>query len=157
MPSHFPLLCGFRDLVEGKLFLAEVRATGRAIAVEESDGWWINGVNPGAIAVGGKTLNEAVLLLRESFTKVLFDLVAEARDFDEFKGAVEKFFREVDQATLEEWESARAAVRAGKVQLAGLPAVRTDDTHFSVAVLLRGQTTFDPKKNRVPEDAKVAA
>src|ERR1700738_4736136 len=109
----YPLLCGFRDLVEGKHFLAEVRATGRALARKDEDGWWIDGVNPGGMAVGGATLHEAVAFLRDSFRKVMFDLAADAQNFEAFKGDVERFFNETDSDTVREWNAARDRVRAG--------------------------------------------
>ena len=46
--TKYPLLFTFRDKIEGRDFVAEVVAHGRVLAVEEQEGWWLYGVQPGA-------------------------------------------------------------------------------------------------------------
>ncbi len=57
---------------------------------------WIDGVNPGAIALGAKTLNETPVELRNTLARVFIDFAREALDFDDFKARVEAFFEETD-------------------------------------------------------------
>lgn len=152
----YPLLCGFRDLVEGKHFLAEVHAIGRVLARKEEDGWWIDGVNPGGMSVGGETLNEAVAELRETFKKVMFDIAADVESFEGFKAGVELFFNESDAETVREWKEARDAVRAGRLTMTELPRAEMADSAYCVRVQQRRQD-FDPRKNSIAEAPRVAA
>ena len=63
---RYPLLLGFRDIVPGPGFQARVRADGRALLREEEDGFWVDGVNPGGVAGGAATLEEALATFRET-------------------------------------------------------------------------------------------
>jgi hypothetical protein len=44
--TRYPLLLGFRDLIAGNGFVASVALNGRALLVDEGDGFWMYGVNP---------------------------------------------------------------------------------------------------------------
>lgn len=121
--QQYPLLCGFRELAAGRGFIAAVSASGRALATQEADGqWWIYGVNPGAIAQSGATLQEAHANLRSTFSTYLADVAAEAQDFAAFRAEVERFFRATNESTAAEWTAAVVAVRAGRIgDLPGVP------------------------------------
>lgn len=41
--TRYPLLFGFRDLIAGNGFVAGVAINGRALLVDEDDGFWIFG------------------------------------------------------------------------------------------------------------------
>src|SRR5262245_11297759 len=110
--TRYPLLFGFRDLVAGNGYVAGVGITnGRALLVDEGDGFWMYGVNPGGVAAGGKSLGEAQAEFRTAYKSVLFDLAAEARSFEAFKAEVERFVQETNNPTLAEWDAVRE--RAG--------------------------------------------
>ncbi len=121
---NYPLLAGFRENVFGRGFIASVAISGRALAVQEDERtWWIYGVNPGAIAASGSTLLEAHASLLRTFRSYLADVAQEAKNFEEFRLEVERFFEQCDADTLREWEEAHAAVRAGQVTFDQLPRV----------------------------------
>jgi hypothetical protein len=49
--TRYPLLLGFHDLVAGNGYIAGIAlSNGRALLVDEGDGFWMYGVNPGGMA-----------------------------------------------------------------------------------------------------------
>ncbi|MCC6808241.1 MAG: hypothetical protein IT381_12535 [Deltaproteobacteria bacterium] len=119
--KKYPLLFGFREPIFGRKFVAGVKLHGRAMAEDEGDdGWWIYGVTPGALTDTGSTLVEAMTAFRQRLKAVLVDYAAEATDFASFKVHVSAFLKAVDEDANQEWEAARKAVRAGKVDVEGL-------------------------------------
>ena len=113
--THYPLLYGFNNLIAGNGFFAGVSLNGRALLVDEGDGFWMYGVNPGGIAAGGATPGEAQSEFRLMYTSVLFDIAAEAGSFEEFKMRIDEFFSETNQPTAAEWNAAVEEVRRGHV------------------------------------------
>jgi hypothetical protein len=116
--THYPLLFGFNDLVAGNGFVAGIALQGRALLVQEEEGFWMNGVNPGALAAGGKTPAEAQAGFREAYRSVLFDLAHTAGSYETFKREVEAFFHQTDEPTTAEWSQAVLEVRQGRVDAA---------------------------------------
>ncbi|HAM57559.1 MAG TPA: hypothetical protein DCQ64_19960 [Candidatus Rokubacteria bacterium] len=112
-PSAWPLLFTYSGPIIGQGFLASVRFCGRLLAHAEPEGIWIDGVNPGAFAVGGVDFPAANLELRDTLTKILVDYAFEADSFEGFRAAVERFYHETDADTVAEWDDALAALRAG--------------------------------------------
>jgi len=101
--ENYPLIFGIRDPILGAGFVAGVEINGRALMREEDGGFWIDGVNPGAISVGGKSPDEAWLKFREDYRMILFDFAARADSFDDFKKEVERFFWEETPGEVESW------------------------------------------------------
>ena len=118
-------------------FLARVTARGRALVVNEGDGWWLYGVEPGGMAASGDTAPEVHIRFRQAFTKILFDVASEAQDYQEFEQRDRAFFHEVDDAEGARWEHALAALRSGKLvpekPIDSLPR-KSADTPVSVSV-----------------------
>ncbi len=86
-----PLFFRYRDVVFGRGFAATVETTGRALGEREGDDYVMAGVEPGGLAAGGATPEEARHAFRRTFTEVLFDLAADAPSFQAFKESVEAF------------------------------------------------------------------
>lgn len=133
--TRYPLLYGLNDLIAGNGFFAGVSVSGRVLLVDEGDGFWMYGVNPGGIAAGGATPGEAQSEFRKVYTSVLFDIAAEAGDFQELKAQVERFFFETNEPTAAEWEAAVSEVRQGRVDAAWLPK-RKAESEIGVEVVL---------------------
>jgi hypothetical protein len=108
----YPVVFTYEEIVKGRGFLAGVLARGRALMVHEDDEWWMYGVEPGVLAEGGETFDEARLLFRETFKEILFDLAADAPDFESFKKATEKTLYSVNAPMEELWRGAVEKVRA---------------------------------------------
>ncbi len=130
--ARYPLLFTLRDTVYGDGFVAEIVAHGSALMVEEEDGAWVYGVNPGGLASGGPDKAEAYQDFRQDYTAVLYDLAEDAKNFKAFKRLVEEFFEETNLPTEAEWQEAVQEVRAGKVD-APLPR-RSADSELTVEV-----------------------
>jgi hypothetical protein len=112
-PSAWPLLFTYSGPIIGRGYLASVRFCGRLLAHQEPEGVWIDGVNPGGLAVGGADFAAANLELRETLTKILVDYAFEADTFEAFRTAVERFYHETDHESVGAWDDALAALRAG--------------------------------------------
>jgi hypothetical protein len=134
--TRYPILFGFRDLIAGNGFVAGVTVNGRALLVDEGDGYWMYGVNPGGAAAGGATASEAQSKFRDVYRSVLFDAAAEAVDFAAFKAEVERFFSETNEPPKTEWDEAVLEVRSGKVAADWLPKGRAESRVGAAVVLL---------------------
>lgn len=153
--TRYPLLFGFRDLVAGNGYVAGVAiSNGRALLVDEGDGFWMYGVNPGGLAAGGKDLGEAQSEFRTAFKSVLFDIAAEAQTFETFRTEVERFFRETNDPTLLEWNEAVAEVRLGHTDADWLPKKSAESTPDVEVVRLEHP---EPSVNALDDEAKIAA
>lgn len=157
MVMDYPLMFAFRDAVSGQGFLAGVTITGRALMVQENDGtWWIYGVRPGAIAEGGKTTEDAYLKFRNTYKAVLFDLAAEAADYETFRREVEAFFYQSDIQEERRWEDAFRGLKTGEIKpegpLSDLPRQdpQTRPAQISVIRLDDQQQRYVPSDN-VPD------
>jgi hypothetical protein len=124
--KRYPLLLGFRDVISGAGFQARIRADGRALLLEEEDGFWVDGVNPGGVAGGGGTLPEALARFRENYRLVLLDAAVVAARFEDFREEILRFFEETCEVTAAEWEEAVREVREGRADVDGLPRVAAD-------------------------------
>lgn len=151
-----PMLYSIRELVLGEGFVASVELDGRALATEEeADEWWIYGVNPGAIAASGQTIREAFAALQASFRAYLRDCAASELSFDTFKREVERFFRETDPESLDDWDKALQAVRAGATTPEDLGKQSVDASPRRVRVQLVATPT--PVRDGVGGDFGIAA
>jgi len=151
--TRYPLLLGFRDLIAGNGFVAAVALNGRALLVDEDDGFWMYGVNPGGLAAGGSTAAEALAEFRKDYRLVLFDIANEAESFEDFEREVSVFFNDTNKPTVSEWEEAVTEVRSGRIDADWLPKRRAE-TRLYVEV-----TKLDhpaPSEN-VPDEADLAA
>ena len=152
--TSYPILFGFKDLIAGNGFFAGVTGNGRALLVDEGDGFWMYGVNPGGIAAGGGNAAEAQFEFRLAYKSVLFDIAAEAAGFDEFTVQVERFFRETNEPTAAEWEEAVAEVRQGRVNADWLTK-RKAESRIGVDIVLLEQAV--PSVNSLEDQADLAA
>lgn len=133
--TRYPLLFGRRELIEGNGFIAAVAVNGRALLAEEDDEFWVEGVNPGGFAANGGSPSEALAEFNSAFRSVLFDIAAEAPDFEEFRAEVERFFAETNEPVAREWAEAVAQVRAGQVTADWLDK-RPADSKTGIEVVL---------------------
>jgi hypothetical protein len=155
--TNYPLLITFRGVVFGRGFVAEVTATGRLLATHEHEAdWWLYGVNPGAIAAHGSSLDDAHQDFRDGLQGVLFQFAAEASSFDAFETEVERFFYATNEPTAAEWTDAVELVRANQTRLDGLRVERADQARVSVTVVRKSAETVTPDDNRMRVDAALA-
>jgi hypothetical protein len=157
----YPLIYTFRDDVRGRGFLAEVSVRGRARLVEEDDGWWIYGVEPGGIAEGGSNPHEAYLQFRQAFREVLFDIAEEALGFEEFKRETERVVREVSEPEDADWWKAVQLLRSGALSTEAplVDSLRREpaENHSEVAVEYLDREKLTPERNILDEPALLAA
>lgn len=148
MSLVLPLCFRHTGPVMGKGFLAHVDIAGRLVAAIEADGFWLYGVNPGALSVGASTLAEASQTLRDVLSRTLIDFAEQADDFSRFKQAIESYFNSTD-ADLAEWERAVEMVKRGQVAVPdGLR--RCPDPELYVKVSPRGRLEdLTPQDNPV--------
>jgi len=155
--THYPLLFGYRDPIFGRGYLAGVATEGRGLLVDEGDdGWWMYGVNPGGLAAGGQTKEEAIASFREMYNAVLFDIAEEVADFGAFQAAVHEFFEEANEPYLEEWEAATEEARDKKSSADWLPTRQKQVAKRSVKVVLLREMKPEINDRLQPEPTSVA-
>jgi hypothetical protein len=157
---ELPLIFTYRDLVCGSGILAEVRVRGRVLAVQERDGAWMYGVNPGALAASGATIPEAHSAFRQSFTAILFDIAEDASDFDDFAAQTKQFVNQANAPVEAAWREAVEAHRANQFvfgtaarDLDELPA----ETPVSIDIVLKTQADFTTAFNELDQEPALAA
>ncbi len=133
---NYPLLLRFVGTTIGRGFVANVSFTGRFLGTEEADGWWLYGVNPGGIAEGGDTLEDANVRLRDALKDALAWYVAQADSFEAFHASVGRFVNAANAPNLVDWEEAVLRVRATSGGLSELPRWSAQ-TPVTVAVTRR--------------------
>lgn len=149
----WPILFTHRGTILGNGFLAEIELKGRLIATPEVEGVWLYGVNPGALAVSGRTLADANVELRNTLTRVFIDFAEDASTFDAFKTRVEQFFDETDSESVREWEDAVKCVRAGNVVgPEGLIRADANEARY-VNVTRKAVEAVTPKDNPLVKEA----
>ena len=112
--QHIPLYFRFEQVVFGRGFVADICFLGRATCTREFGSTWMYGVNPGALAEEGETMQSAYANFQNALVGVFFDLAEEADDFEAFRAAARSFFEATDDESVREWVEAREAVRAGQ-------------------------------------------
>jgi hypothetical protein len=148
----WPLLFRFRGPVLGKGYIAVVELLGRVIArPEDNDSVWLDGVNPGALAVGASSIKSANKELNSALTAVFVDFAEQADGFDDFKTAVVKFFHETDDESVSEWEASVAAVQRGALTSPGILPVLSAQSPLTVDVTYKSIESVTPQDNPEPE------
>ena len=153
--SDYPIIFGFRDVVQGDGYLAGIAVEGRALLHEGDDGaYWIEGVNPGGFsAVGGS--HAAVLeSFRRSYREILFDIAAEAPSFADFEREVQAFYGGASERVASEWRAAVEDVRAGRTSADWL-AKRSADSPSGIEVSYIQEPSAS--NNELEDGAAVAA
>lgn len=157
---ELPLIFTYRDLVCGAGILAEVRVRGRVLAVQEHDGAWLYGVNPGDLAASGATIREAHAAFRRSLTAILFDIAEDASSFDDFAAQTRQFVNEGNAPVEAAWREAVEAHRAHRFVL-GAAARSMDElpaeTPISVDVVPKTQADFTTAFNKLDREPALAA
>jgi hypothetical protein len=145
----WPLLFKHHGTILGKGFLADIEIHGRLLATPEADGVWIDGVNPSAISLGAKTLNETHAELRNTLARIFIDFTEQTANFEEFEARVQAFFNETDSETQREWDAAVEAVRAGRT--AGPDGIPRKDAETPCFVKITQKTVeaITPKDNTI--------
>lgn len=152
---QYPFFFTFLDKVEGNGYLAHVEVHGRLLAVEEDAEWWMYGVNPGGVAASGKSKAEAYSEFRKTLMKVLFDTASRVGgDFHVFRKEAKRFFDEVNEPTLKEWEDTREQVRSGKINIEGM---RRESSESPRRIEIKQKKRFAAKANTTDPQAVVAA
>jgi len=152
----YPILFGYRDLIGGRGFVAFVQANGRALLTEDAENAWLYGVNPGGIAGGGSSRDDAVRRFKDSYLSVLYDIAAEAQSFDEFKQEVERFFYDVHEPNEREWSAAHAAVKSGDLTT-DLPQVKAETRPTRIDIRPLETERVQPDVNQLQGELAEAA
>jgi hypothetical protein len=125
--TAIPLLFSYQVSLFGNGFVVEVKANnGRALCVREADGFWMYGINPGAMAAFGDDLDAAHAEFRHTFSGNLKEMAAEAKSFDEFRASVTEFVTDTNRGYERAWLTAVEAVRRNEVDVAELPRVAAE-------------------------------
>jgi hypothetical protein len=135
-PTAIPLLVSFNQVVVGNGFVAGVQVNGRALQETEADGEvWITGVAPVGFAAGGADRGDAFQKFRSAWSACLFDIVAEAKSFADFKRDCEAFLGSQQDSITALWQSAVDAVRSTGYTDPSLPRANADSLAVAYMVM----------------------
>ena len=112
--TQYPIFFKITHDVRGETFTARVLTNGRALMEFEDDAWWCYGVNPGGMAADGSSPAEAFSHFRVDLGEIFSDMATQSKTCDEFKRMVQEFVAQEPPKTANEWEAARARIRAGE-------------------------------------------
>jgi len=153
--DNYPLIFTFRDFVAGKGFLAHVTMEGYVL-LEEDEMCWMHGVQPGCLTGGGPNRDAAFQVFKNTYLTILFDVAEEASDFDAFKSELRSLLKQVNVPFERDWMEARERVRAGGLELEGLPIRKTEKTHPRIFVNLVTSHKAKPSRNALPTLSQAA-
>lgn len=155
-PGAWPLLFKFRAPVLGNGFLALVQLHGRLLARQDGDRLWLEGVNPGALALDAPSIETASLELHSTLIAVLTDLAEQSDSFNSFQTIVEQFFWDTDSDTEAEWKASVAAVQAGYIAGPSTLPVCPATSPLFVEVTFKSLETVTPKDNATSQPVLAA-
>lgn len=142
-----PLIFSYRGPIFGRGYLAKIDLRGRLLARVQEDIVWLEGVNPGAIAVVGCSLEEANIELRRTLTNTFSDFAEEVTSTAKFRALVRQFFNDTDPETIAEWESAVACVRQGNIKTPTGLRRSPAETEIYVRVTCKSTARITPTDN----------
>lgn len=156
--SVWPLLFSFKAPIFGHAYVAYVEMAGRLLAHQTgADAVWLDGVNPGGIALSVPNLAVANQTFHAAVVDVLTDFAAQAADFEEFRRLVEQFFADTDATSTAEWESAVRSVQTGATRGPGELPVKPATSAIGVRVVcLESIQAARPELNPTAEFAAAA-
>ena len=131
-------------------------AVSRVLGIQEDDGIWLSGVQPGGVAAGGTNVWDACAAYRRACVGVLADIVASVGDFPAFQAEAARMLEERDDAAFKDWTAAVEANRRNRLdwtqmqQLPVKPAAMTP----SLTVTLKVEMT--PADNLIDDSPELA-
>lgn len=145
--KNYPILFSSRDPIIGSGFVAGVEISGRCLMREEPEGFWIDGVNPGALSAGGQSRDEALLKFMQHYRSVLSNFATLFATFVEFEREVERFFWEETPGESEAWQRAVEEVRANRKTAGDWLPISEKYSDPSVKVVCLDEKALAPDAN----------
>ena len=144
--NAWPLIFTYRGNVFGHRYIASVSAVSRVLGIQEDDGIWLSGVQPGGVAAGGTNVWEACEAYRKTFVGVLADIASSVGDFAAFQAEAARMLAERDDAAFEDWTAAVEDNRRNRLdwtQMQQLPVKPAAITPSLIATLKSEMTPAD--------------
>ena len=154
--NAWPLIFTYRGNVFGHQYIASVSSISRVLAIQEDDGIWLSGVQPGGIAAGGTDVWQACVAYRKAFVGILADIASSVGDFPAFQAEAARMLEERDEAAFEDWAAAVEANRRNRLdwtQMQQLP-VKPAGMTPSLTVTLKSEMT--PADNLIDDSPELA-
>ena len=142
----WPLIFTYRGNVFGHRYIASVSAVSRVLGIQEDDGIWLSGVQPGGVAAGGTNVWETCEAYRKAFVGVLADIASSAGDFAAFEAEAARMLADRDDAAFEDWTVAVEDNRRNRLdwtQMQQLPVKPAAMTPSLIATLKSEMTSSD--------------
>ena len=144
--NAWPLIFTYQGNVFGHRYIASVSAVSRVLAIQEDDGIWLSGVQPGGVAAGGTNVWEACEAYRKAFVGVLADIASSAGDFAAFEAEAARMLADRDDPAFEDWAAAVEDNRRSRLdwtQMQQLPVKSAAMTPSLNAILKSEMTPAD--------------
>ncbi len=144
----YPIVFRLQIPVQGPGFAAGVEFRGGAVVTVDEDGFLAHGLKPGGVAGVGATLVEAYLDLKANTELALYDIAADAPDFNVFERRVSTFFKDTDAWAAQAFETARRRVAAGQVE-SELPVRPNPALRHRVTLFVETTPANNPKPSEL--------
>ena len=152
----WPLIFTYRGNVFGHRYIVSVSVVSRVLGIQEDDGIWLSGVQPGGVAAGGTNVWEACEAYRKAFVGVLADIASSAGDFAAFEAEAARMLADRDDAAFEDWTAAVEDNRRNRLdwtQMQQLPVKPAAMTPSLIATL---KSEMTPADNRIDDGHELA-
>ena len=153
----WPLIFTYQGHVFGRGFIATINAVSRVLGVQEDDGIWLSGVQPGGLAAGGKDLPAAYTDLRNTFLGILADIASTADTYEAFRAEVERFFDERDETAVADWNAAVAACRNNLLDRTPMSELPVLPAGMAPTVTVARRSEMTPADNLIDDSIGLAA
>ena len=154
--SAWPLIFTYRGNVFGHRYIASVSAVSRVLAIQEDDGIWLSGVQPGGVAAGGNDVREACAAYRRAFVGVLADIASSVGDFRAFQAEAARMLAERDEAAFEDWTAAVAANRGNRLDWTQMQQLPVKPAAITPSMTVTLRTEMTPADNLIDDGPELA-
>lgn len=154
--NAWPLIFTYRGNVFGHRYIASVSSVSRVLGIQEDDGIWLSGVQPGGIAAGGTDIREACAAYRNAFVGVLADIASSVGDFPAFQAEAARMLAERDEAAFKDWAAAVDAIRTSRLDWTHMQQLPVKPAGMTPALTVTLKSEMTPADNLIDDAPELA-
>ena len=154
--NAWPLIFTYRSNVFGHRYIASVSSVSRVLGIQEDDGIWLSGVQPGGVAAGGTDIREACAAYRKAFVGVLADIASSVGDFPAFQAEAARMLAERDEAAFKDWTAAVEAIRTSRLDWTHMQQLPVKPAAMTPALTVTLKSEMTPADNLIDDAPELA-
>ena len=154
--NAWPLIFTYRGNVFGHQYIASVSSISRVLGIQEDDGIWLSGVQPGGIAAGGADVWEACAAYRRAFVGVLADIASSVGDFRAFQSEAARLLAERDDVAFEDWAAAVDGIRTSRLEWRQMQQLPVKPAAMTPSLAVTPKSELTPADNLIDDAPELA-